>query len=264
MRLLSWNVAGRKAKLNKQAAAIDRREPDLVALQEVRRETLSSWRQHLGAAGLPWTVDSGDLLESRRNFNLIASRWELEKLPDLQNPEPTEEFHPERYVAALISSPSGEVELHNAHLPPGVTRGLIKVRTFEALDRLLAVSGSCPRILCGDFNTPQFEEPSGEVVTWADHHREHFDRWDAAEKAILLGLAEWDLADVYRRLHGYGPEEASWALRRHGRQVGRRFDHVFASASLNARTCEYIHGWREEGLSDHSPIEVYFEPVAGS
>jgi exonuclease III len=85
MRLLSWNVAGRKGKLSKQAAAIDRREPDLVALQEVRRETLPTWRGLLEAAGLPWIVDSGDLRESRRYFNLIASRSELEKLPELDD-----------------------------------------------------------------------------------------------------------------------------------------------------------------------------------
>jgi exonuclease III len=259
VRLLSWNVAGRSAKLDAQAAAVDRREPDLLALQEVRAGTLRRWEEALSAAGLPHIADSSELLESRRNFNLIASRWPLQALEPLISQESGEEFHPERYLGAVVQASVGELELHNAHLPPGVTRGLIKVRTFETLYERLAVRSDRPRILCGDFNTPQLEEASGEVVTWADHHREHFDRWDAAERSILTGLAQWDLADVYRGLHGYEPQEASWTLRRGGRKLGRRFDHVFASRSLNAVSCEYIHGWREEGFSDHSAIEAEFD-----
>jgi hypothetical protein len=42
--------------------------------------------------------------------------------------------------------------------------------------------------------------------------------------------------------------------------VGRRFDRVFASTALNARGCRYLHEFRQKGLSDHSPIEVDFNP----
>lgn len=30
-----------------------------------------------------------------------------------------------------------------------------------------------PRILCGDFNTPQDELPSGDIVTWEQHRRRY-------------------------------------------------------------------------------------------
>lgn len=260
MHFLSWNVAGRKGKLGQQARAIAERRPDVLALQEIRRETLPIWKTKLQEMGLSHLAHSEALLHSRRYFNVIASQWELSELPPLPNPEPEEEFHPERYVGAVVGSPFGPLEVHNAHLPPGSTRGLIKVRMFEALWILLSRDSERPRVLCGDFNTPQSEDESGEVLTWADRHPAHRKRWDCAERKILCGLADWDLPDLFRQLNGYGPREASWVLKRHGHVTPRRFDHIFASGSLKAKSCEYIHEWRMEGLSDHSAIEAEFAP----
>jgi len=90
------------------------------------------------------------------------------------------------------------------------------------------------------------------------------ERWDAAERSILTGLAPYDLADVFRRLHGYGVAEFSWRLKRLGKFRDSRFDHVFASATLNPVECRYVHAWRESGLSDHSGLEVVFHaPLLG-
>jgi hypothetical protein len=40
----------------------------------------------------------------------------------------------------------------------------------------------------------------------------------------------------------------------------QRLDHILASSELRPGDCEYIHGWRELGLSDHSAMEALFEP----
>ena len=91
--------------------------------------------------------------------------------------------------------------------------------------------------------------------------------WDIGERRVLTGLAEYDLVDVYRSLHGYAATDSSWILRRNGKEIGRRFDHVFAARALAPRSCVYLHHLRESGLSDHSPIEVEFmvshPPMAG-
>jgi exonuclease III len=53
MRLISWNVNGRYGPaLGEQIAVISERGPDLVALQEVRAESLPRWREGLARAGL--------------------------------------------------------------------------------------------------------------------------------------------------------------------------------------------------------------------
>lgn len=135
--------------------------------------------------------------------------------------------------------------------------------TCEALFARLARPCERHRILCGDLNTPRFESSEGEVETFASNRPEHVVRWDAAERSLLTGLAEWDLCDAFRDLNGYERRDVSWVMHtRARRKAAHRLDHVLASASLRPLWCDYLHGWREAGLSDHSAIEALFEPSA--
>jgi endonuclease/exonuclease/phosphatase family metal-dependent hydrolase len=43
---------------------------------------------------------------------------------------------------------------------------------------------------------------------------------------------------------------------------GYRLDHVFA-AGLEVTAAAYHHGWRDEGLSDHSALEADLRAAAG-
>jgi exonuclease III len=138
---------------------------------------------------------------------------------------------------------------------------MTKVETCEALYVALARDTDRHRILCGDFNTPRLETTEGEVITFAENHPEHIERWDAAERSVIAGLAEWDLSDAFRALNGYERRDVSWIFNtRARRKAGHRLDHVLASASLRPTWCDYQHGWRDDGLSDHSAIEAIFEP----
>lgn len=78
------------------------------------------------------------------------------------------------------------------------------------------------------------------------------------------GLANYDLGDVFRRLHPRAVEH-SWVWRGRGKggkpkTVKRRFDHVFASESLGAVACGYVQSVRKARLSDHSAIVADFTP----
>ncbi|MFL5804039.1 MAG: endonuclease/exonuclease/phosphatase family protein, partial [Roseiflexaceae bacterium] len=180
--------------------------------------------------------------------------------------------------SAMIDSPWGAIELHATHLPNGANHGWIKIETFEGIYARLACAADHPRILCGDLNTPQAELSSGEIVTWGQDmlpdgrivlegtwrdpagREDTSERWDRGERNVLAGLAAYDLPDVYRAIHKYGVQEFSWYWVGRDRQVGRRFDHVFASSSLGAKVCSYLHDFRERKLSDHAPIEAVFAP----
>jgi exonuclease III len=212
------------------------------------------------ARGLGQSLDSSDLLRKpappgrdygRIYFNVLASRWSVERLAPLAI------AFPERYLAARVLQ-DRDLELHVAHVPPGSTRGLIKVEMLEALHTRLARGSKGRRILCGDFKTPRAERADQSVEFWGAGHAPHTERWNAAERGVILGLADNDLPDVFRTLHGYDPTDASWVSRRGRHEVGRRYDHVFASRALRATACGYLHEWREKGLSDHSAIEVDF------
>lgn len=277
LRLISWNVNNRVGRLDEQAAAISAHHPDLVALQEVTARTAPLWRAALAAHGLPHGADSFQLAPRpdrlagpRRYGELVASRWPLAALP----PEGFAIPWPERVLSATVASPWGAVEVHTTHVPPGSSNGWIKIETLEGIFARLARASAIPRLLCGDLNAPQVERADGEVVTWAQviagdgRARVRARRkggsgaaWDRAERDVLTGLAAYDLADVYRRLHGYGRDGFSWYWRGNGQLVGRRFDHIFASAALGAVACDYLDALRAAGLSDHAPLLADFAPA---
>ena len=256
LKLLTWNVAGRTKLLPDQIAAAVRQEPDLVCLQEIRPSTRDAWASALGEAGLPHALDSGEFRNERRLFVLTASRWPLTELPAIPAP------HPERVLSTVVETPHGLLDLHNAHVPPAQSRGFTKVETCEAIYERLARPSDRHRVLCGDLNIPREETVHGEVITFAENHPEWLERWDAAERGVIEGLTEWDLADQFRALNGWDRRDVSWVFHtRSYRKAGFRLDHVLASACLNTTWCDYQHSWREAGLSDHSGMEAVFEPA---
>jgi len=270
MELVSWNLAGRVSKCQAQVEALAGLGADILTLQETTARSRVPLSDALKAAGYQHLVDSFErapdtspLKGPRRYGELIASRFPLEALSPNQFGIPW----PERVLSALVHTPNLSIELHTTHIPPGSSNGWIKIETFEGLFAGLAKASERPRILTGDFNTPQAELSNGTVVTWAQRLTERGvktkarfrggdgHRWDLGERNILVGLDPYDLHDVFRQLHGYERQEASWYTRN---GTGRRFDHIFASMALDVRECDYIHGVREEGLSDHSPILAVF------
>lgn len=262
--LLSWNVAGRTRRWPDQSAAVSRLDPDVVALQEVTAYTAELWRQALVSEGWCSFVFSFDVAPGsfsptgpRRYSLVLASRLPLVTHDREQFPIPWQE----RVLSATIDVPDGRVEITTTHVPPGASNGWIKVEHLEGLRLGLAAGSSTSRLLCGDFNTPRRELPTGEVITFAQTEagrlsRARGARWDAAERGIVLGLADLGMPDVFRALYGYQPQPASWVLKRGHARFPRRFDHVFADPTLRPTAFTYLHELRESGLSDHSPAFV--------
>jgi exonuclease III len=277
--LLSWNVAARKGRLSDQVKAIRDRDPDILALQEVTPELAGFWETELASHTNLSSVETTLAGVQARGVRgvLLASRWPLERLA-----VSTEGFpFPEKVLGVVVhAAPGGPLEVYTTHVPPGVSNGWDKIRHLEALHRCLARSEGNRRVLCGDFNTPRDEWSDGTVITWAQDpatgelnrrpgwrlFRRDGDsdwdpvRWDAGERNVLEGLAQRDLTDVFRLLGRFPPGDQSWYWRGFGREVGRRFDHVFASKDLRPQEAGYLHGWRERKLSDHSAVWARFQP----
>ena len=164
MNVISWNLAGRLQRIPQQIEMLASREPDLVALQEVKQQGLPRLRSLLANSGLIHQVDSfalapcPALLTGPRCYGLlIASRFSIV-------PWEPNRFHvpwPERILSVNLETPWGLLEMHTTHIPPGVTNGWIKIEMLEGLYRGLAHASTTPRFLCGDFNTPQLERSTG-------------------------------------------------------------------------------------------------------
>jgi exonuclease III len=259
VRLITWNLARRLQALPGQAAALARREPDVVALQEVTASSLPVWRDALRMMGLTHvsctldTADPGREPRTRRRTGvLVAAREPVDTLDD----RPLDPPWPETVLSADV----GGIRLHAAHVP-NAANGWTKVRTLQALEALARADAGRPLVVCGDLNTPRRETPSG-IVTFARDTKARLrpDRgteWDEAELALLDGRT--GLRDAFRLLHPDAPD-VSWAWSHGG---GWRLDHVLVSPAVEPRAVAYHHDWREDGLSDHSALEADVEP-AGS
>jgi len=263
MKLVTWNVrnGGRPAP---QADRLSKIEPDVIALQEIQTSTAGPWADSLERYG--YIVETtADLIGEQRYGVLVASKWPIERLPTRGVEVP----YPARFMSALVSPATvPPFELHCTHVPDGSGHGWRKVEHFEGLYRHLVRPSERSRILCGDFNSPRAEWPDSTVVTWAEEEdghklrRDRGQRWDAAERSILLGLEPFGLRDAFRECHGYGradsEDQKSW-FTRDGR--GRRFDHVLAPPHWAVEHAEYLHEWRRQGLSDHAPLLVCLQPA---
>jgi exonuclease III len=250
VRLVSWNVAGRKSRIDEQADRVLASEPDLVCLQEVTPVTAARWTERLSEAGLAAVVAPLPRAReaSRPLAVLTAAREPLEVVPVEDVP------WPERVLAVAVAGP---LEIVNVHSPVSPKPGLAKVLTHEAVYRHVA-RGSGPRVVLGDFNTPRREHPDGSVWTFArDRYgrlrEDRGERWDAAETALIRGLERHGFRDTFRELNGFAAKEPTWEWPRHG--GGYRLDHLIASSEVSVTTCAYRHDWRrDDKLSDHSAL----------
>ena len=264
-RLVSWNIGGRVRVNHQQAEVLKDRRVDIVTLQEVGVNALKNFQKMFPEFDLPYMEESVHLADEhgRRYGELIASQWPLGRIPAIL----PETLFPERVLSVVIDSPWGEIELHTTHIVPG-SNGWKKIEMFEGIYRRLACQSDKPRILCGDFNSPQSETTDGRIITWGQRVKKDggivvkrgHERWDAGERSVLEGLAEYDLPDVFRGLNGYEVKAFSWFSKRKEKVTRRRFDHIFASSVLNAVECQYLGNVVERKLSDHAAIEAVFEP----
>jgi exodeoxyribonuclease III len=263
LRVITWNVARRGSRIVEQATVLAAREPDIVALQEVTRRTVTLWRRAFELMGLVHvraSLDDADPAWApatrRATYVMLASRTLLRDAPQTL-PVPW----PETALGVAAETQHGAVELYCVHVP-NAANGLVKVTTLQAIRRGLAAPGDVPRVLCGDLNTPRRELPNGEVISFARDSRGRLrpDRgpaWDAAELGVVPGLQELGYRDVYRAVHGYGARDPSWTWRRiAGHSGGWRLDHIWATAQLHPLASTYHHAWREQDLSDHSALEA--------
>ena len=275
LKCFTWNLGHRLKKIPSQIKAVVDRNPNIIAFQEVTLESSKIIKKILSSS-YKNIVDSFELSSDQSLWNgprrlgeLIATNYELK-------PKPQNEFDipwQERVLGVDITIPNETFEFYNTYIPPGSTNRWNKIETLEGLYKGLAIHSKRKRILCGDFNTPQDELLKYGVCTFAQKInkkgvpklRKIFrggsgNRWDQGERNILEGLKEFNLVDAYRQLYPIPKKAYSFVLERRGRVVAkRRFDHFFLSEEFKIKSIEYLHQFRESGLSDHSPLELVIE-----
>ncbi|MCC5822343.1 MAG: endonuclease/exonuclease/phosphatase family protein [Phycisphaerales bacterium] len=272
---MTWNVNVRTRRQVEQAERVGFFSPDVVCLQEVNRSTVEGWRDWFKQVGYHVLDSVGgvhgkDGNKRRRYGVLVASRWPVTS-GDKALPVPW----PERTLTCAVDAPTGPLEVHTVHLPAGSRDNqqgtFTKIETFEGIANGLGRPSGHARVLCGDFNSPQDERPDGSVMGWGGRRTkdgeivarrsDRMRRQLAAETSVMVNLREHGWFDAYRAIHpatdGLGPDH-SFRQRRHGKVWLKRFDHVFASGPLAAKSAQYDLEALDLGLSDHAGLVVDF------
>ena len=297
MDVLTWNVQGAfppqgsPDRIHAQIEFIVEKAncPDLLLLNEVTTNRRELWHDELeDAAGYTEIVDTLDWSRTlgkidvppfqdfnavNGNLTAIHEDSDLENLtrgtPSIRQPpfgdanrKHWDTNFPDKILNASVDLSGTTVDLWNIRTVPGNMFGEEKIKILENVYNRILAKGTQPRILAGDFNAPKDETADGTVIPW--RHEEQGDlseRWKTAERNILTGLDDIGMIDVFRSIHGYGDLDTlaiSHPTGNSDTSMGKRFDHLIASRSLNPEDCFYD----EVGLecSDHAPLVATFHP----
>jgi exodeoxyribonuclease-3 len=248
VKIATWNVNGIRARQAELQDFIDREQPDVLCLQEIKAtiEQLPVWLCDIEGYWCYWHGGKG---YSGVGLHVRKSTWP--ERPDFHHPEFD---HEHRIVAARL--PPATVA--SIYVPNGGKDFDAKMRFLESMEGYAAgfkASGS-PLVMCGDMNVARTDMDV--------HPKERKPRAIGQlpeERAVIERILGQGLVDVHRTLD---PDNADlftwWAPWRNMRQrnIGWRLDYVFASESLAAHVQSCIVQ-REVGTSDHGPVIATFD-----
>lgn len=257
LKIATWNVNSIKARKERFAAWLQRHEPDVLCLQELKVEADAFPHELATAAGYR------SLLNAQRTYNGVAILAKRE-LVDPQHGfgEGSAVDDPQaRHVEATVAG----IRVISLYVPNGGD-GAGEKWTYKLawLERLLAYLARThdprkPLVLCGDLNIA----PDDKDVARPDEWRNTVLCLPEVRRAFER-LIEWGLVDVVRKHHPDGGVYSYWDYRMLGFQKGNgiRIDHVLATAPL-ANVCVSAAVDRDERKgklpSDHAPVYAQFD-----
>ncbi len=253
MKVATWNVNGIRARSSEVTSFIDREEPDVICLQEIKASpeqvpgTLAAvpgyhchWHGHKGYSGVALLLHTRAFAEPP---TFVHPPFDLEN----------------RIVVAEV----GSLVFASVYVPNGGKDFPAKMQFLTEMHAWavqLRVAGK-HLVLCGDFNVTRAP---------ADVHptlRKEMIGQSPPERALLEAMLDQGaLVDVGRHVDPDNDRLFTWwAPWRNNRQrnIGWRLDYVAASRAL---VDEAVHcaAYRDTGTSDHAPVIAHLrsEPVA--
>ncbi len=254
MKIATWNVNSVRARLERVTAWLEKVQPDVVCLQELKSreeafpyEAIQAAGYHAAVYGQP-TYNGVAILSRTEPANVIQGMGD-----DAEDPEA-------RFLAAQV----GEVHVISAYVPNGRVVGSEHYEyKLDWLRRLQAFlnrhfTPETPLVVCGDFNVARDERDVANPAAWEPSVLYH-----PTSRSALEELLGWGLIDVFRQQHDQGGSYSWWDYRNLGfpRNDGLRIDYIFATQPL-ARRCSAAEIDRQQRKgakpSDHAPVIAEF------
>jgi exodeoxyribonuclease-3 len=247
VKIATWNVNGVRARQSEVQDFIDREQPDVLCLQEIKAsiDQLPLWLCEIEGYWCYWHGDKG-----YSGVGLHVKRSTFPERPAFDHPA----FDYERRIVT-VGLPA--VTVASIYVPNGGKDFPAKMRFLESMDQFAAThhSSGSQLVLCGDLNVARTDMDV--------HPKERKPRAIGQlpeERALIERILSRGLVDVHRTLD---PDNADlftwWAPWRNMKQrnIGWRLDYVLASSQLASRAVSCVVQ-REIGTSDHGPVIATF------
>jgi exodeoxyribonuclease III len=248
MKIVTWNVNGIRARQHQLQELVEREQPDILCLQEIKASTeqLPLWLCTLEGYWCYWHGGKG--------YSGVALHVRMSTFADRP------EFrHPEfDYEHRIVTAELPALTVGSIYVPNG---GKDFPAKMQFLESLAAFAGSYeasgqPLVLCGDINVARTD-----MDVHPKERKPNVIGQRPDERALVDRIIGHGLVDVHRRMD---PDNAElftwWAPWRNLRQrnIGWRLDMVLASTAIAARTVSCVVQ-REFGTSDHGPVIAVFD-----
>jgi exodeoxyribonuclease-3 len=247
VKIATWNVNGIRARQTQVQEFLDREQPDVLCLQEIKAslDQLPVWLCDIDGYWCYWHGGKG-----YSGVGLHVRRSTAPERPLFEHPS----FD---YEHRIVTARLPEATVASIYVPNGGKDFDAKMRFLEALDAFaaeLARSGT-PVVLCGDLNVARTDMDV--------HPKERRPRAIGQlpeERALIERILSRGLVDVHRQMEPGNAELFTWWApwrNMRARNIGWRLDYVLASEALATRTISCAVQ-REFGTSDHGPVIAVF------
>ena len=252
MKIFSWNVNSVRARKERFLAWLDKHQPEVLALQEIKCQDEQFPREEV--------LERGYQVETfgQKTYNGVAL---LAKSPieDVRRGLGDEVDDPQaRFISAQIEG----IRMVCVYIPNGSSMDSDKAvykkqwyaRLLAHLERLHEPGE--PLIVLGDFNVAPRENDVNFLEVWKDGVLFHPEM-----RAALQGVCDWGLEDLFAKLHPEGGVYSWWDYRQLGfpRDDGLRIDLLLGTEPVTQRLkAAGVDRDERKGKkpSDHAPVWV--------
>ena len=257
MKIMSWNVNSVRVRGARLLALLERHEPDVLCLQELKAEDKGFPFEAVKAAGYHAVI------QGQKTYNGVAILSRSEPTDVLRGLDDGVEDPQARLVSARVDG----VRVVCVYVPNGgdmsSEKWAYKQAWYARLGQWLGrhCSPDEPLVVCGDFNVAPDERDVKFAESWTETVLFH-----PSARALLTGITDWGLKDTFRQHNAEGGIFSWWDYRAGAFQKndGLRIDFVFATHGL-AACCTAAgvdrnerKGTKEDLPSDHAPVWAEF------
>jgi len=254
VRIATWNVNSVRAREPRVRAWLERTQPDVLCLQELKVEETGFPMATFTALGYEVAL----LGQKSYNGVAIAAKGGLADV--VRGFGDGGDDEQARFIVATVRG----VRVASLYCPNGQAVGsdkfTYKLEWFARLRRWLATHAdpATPLALCADWNVAPTDLDVHDPARWVGENLV-----SPPERAALAEVVAWGVTDTFRQLH---PDTRAYSWWDHRgvsffKDYGLRIDAILATPPLAARltACEIDRAERKgRDASDHAPVTATF------